>query len=340
MYDDERGFRARRRYVPAVAAILRACVIAAALLGVAEVFPAGTYPIKPIRIIIPYPPGGSNDLIGRAVADKLSQRMGEPCIVDNRGGAATITATEMAAKAPADGYTLLLATVRTLAVNPSLYKKLPYNPVKDFEPISQLASQPYLLVAHPSIEASTMADLLRIARTRPGSLTLGSPGAGSNGHLAGELLKSLTGIDVMHVPYHGLAPALSDLVGGQISLMFVTIPAAQGFVKAGRVRALAVSTVKRSPAMPDVPTIAESGVRGYEIVSWNGLVAPAGTSHAIIERLNREVERVLDASDVRARLTQQGFDPTPSRPRDFERFIRSELTRYRFLVQMAGMTAE
>jgi tripartite-type tricarboxylate transporter receptor subunit TctC len=298
------------------------------------------YPVRPVRMIVPYPPGGGNDIIGRIVADKLTGGLGQQVVVDNRGGAATVIGADIAKNAAPDGYTVLLATVTTLAVNPALHRKLPYDPRKDFAPISRLASQPYLLVANPSHHYKTVSDLLRDARAHPGKLTFGSPGAGSNGHLAGELMKALTHIDMVHVPYKGTGPALTDLLSGQIALMFATMPSVQGFVKQGKLTGIAVSTAKRSPAMPDVPTIAESGVPGYEMVSWNGLLVPAGTAGMIVARLNREVTRVLDAPDVRARLTQRGFDPDPTTPAEFAQFIDRELARYRDLVKSAGMTAQ
>lgn len=301
---------------------------------------AVAYPTKPIRLIVPYPPGGGNDIIARAIAERIAERVGQQVVVDNRGGAATVIGAEIAAKASNDGYTLLLGTVTTLAVNPNLKARLPYHPTKDFEPVSMVASQPYLLVVHPGIAAASVKELIALARAKPGQLNFSSPGTGSNGHLAGELFQVLTDTRMVHVPYKGTGPAVNDLLGGHVSMMFATMPSVQQHVKAGRLRALGVSTAKRSPAMPDIPTIAEAGVRGYEMVSWNGLLAPRGTPQSVLAKVHRELEAALKVSELRERLLALGFDPEASSPRQFAAYIRSEIARYAKLIKAAGIRIE
>lgn len=295
------------------------------------------YPDRPIRLIVPYPPGGPTDLIGRVTAELLAKRLGQQVIVDNRGGAATVIGTEIAAHAPADGYTLLLATITTLAVTPALQKKLPYDPERDFMPISMLAVQPYLLAVTNSLPASTVKQLVAYAKANPGKLSFGSAGIGAGAHLAAEMLKYMANIDVVHIPYKGTAPAMTDLIGGQVSYMFGGISAVYPQAQAGKLRVLAVSSDKRSPALPDIPTVAEGGIAGYGTNSWNSLVAPRGTPHAIVTRLNTETVAALGQPDVRDRLRVQGIDPDPGTPAQLAAHIKSERARFDKLIKAIGL---
>jgi tripartite-type tricarboxylate transporter receptor subunit TctC len=320
---------------------------AAALLGVclpwgatvaAPTAPA--YPTKPVRLVIPFPPGGGNDVLGRAFADRLSERLGQPMVADNRGGASTLIAAEIVARAPADGYTLLLGTNTTLAVMPSLRSKLPYDPIKDFDPVSLLSSSPYLLVVHPGVPAKTVKELIALTKAKPGQHNYASPGYGTSNHLAIELFKTLSGADLTHVPYKGTAGALTDLLGGRVTVMFSSTAAARPLVNAGKLRALGISTAKRSPAMPEVAPIAESGVPGFDTASWVGLIVPRGTPRPIIARLNSEIATVIKQGELREKLAAQGFVPETSTPQEFADHIRSELARFRKLVRAAGLPVE
>jgi tripartite-type tricarboxylate transporter receptor subunit TctC len=301
---------------------------------------AQAYPTKPIRLVIPFPPGGGNDLLGRAFAERLTERLGQPMISDNRGGGSTIIAAEIVARAPADGYTLMLATNATLAVVPSFRAKLPYDPVKDFEPISLVSNSPYLLVVHPGVPARSVKELIALTKSKPGQINYASPGYSTSNHLAFELFKTMSGADLTHVPYKGTGPALADLLGGHVTVMFASTASARPLVLAGKLRALGISTAKRSPAMPEVAPIAELGVPGYYMASWAGLVAPRGTASAIIARLNSEIAAVIQQGDLRDKLAAQGFVPQTSTPQEFAAHIRSELVRTRKLVQAAGLTME
>ncbi len=309
------------------------------LAGSVAAAAAQPYPTHPIRLIVPYPPGGPTDLVGRTVNDLLARRLGQPVVVDNRGGAATVIGTELAARAPADGYTLLVATVTTLAVNPAISTKLPYDAARDFVPVSMLATQPYLLGMHPSVPATSVAQLVAYAKANPGKLSFASAGVGAGAHLAGEMFKYMAGIDAVHVPYKGTGPALNDLIGGQVSYMFGGISAIYPHAQSGKLRVLAVSSAKRSPAVPEVPTIAEGGIAGYGTSSWNSLVAPRGTPKAIVDRLNAEVNMVLAQPDVRERLKRQGIDPDPGTQEQLAAQIQSEMARFKQLVKTIGLTS-
>lgn len=302
--------------------------------------PAPAYPTKPIRLVIPFPPGGGNDLLARAYAERLSERLGQQIIADNRGGASTAIAAEIVARAPADGYTVMLATVATLAVLPSLKTKLPYDPVKDFDPISLVSSSAYLLVVHPSVPARSVKELIALTKSKPGQINYASPGHGTMNHLAVELFKTVSGADLTHVPYKGTGPALADLLGGHVTVMFASTASARPLVMMGKLRALGISTAKRSPAMPEVAPIAESGVPGFHTASWGGLVAPRGTPAAIIAKLNSEIAAVIRQGDLRDKLAAQGFMPQTSTPQEFAAHIRSELVRFRKLVRVAGLPVE
>jgi len=312
-------------------------VAAACWLCGAPAYAQSVYPTKPIRLIVPYPPGGGSDVIGRVVAEALSQRLGQQVIVDNRAGASTTIGADLAAKAPADGYTLFLATVTTLAVIPNVRAKLPYDFKRDFAPVSMLAKQPYALSAHPSIPVKTVRDVVGFAKANPGKVDYGSPGVASGGHIAGEMFKQMTGIEMTHITYKGSGPATSDLLGGHISFLFSTIPGIQGPAKAGKLRAIGVTTVKRSDALPGTPTIAESGYPGYETNSWNTLVVPKGTPAAIIDRLNSEVAAALRSPEIRARLVPVGFDPEPSTPQALADYVESEVGRFAKVLKAMGL---
>ena len=307
-----------------------------AALGAGLAACAYGYPDKPIRLLLPYPPGAGSDVIARLLAQKLSDNVGQQILVDNRGGAGGNIGMELAAKASPDGYTLVLALTSQLAINPGLYPKLPYDPVKDYAPIALLASAPYVLVIHPALAAATVRELIVLAKSRRGGLTFASAGNGSGAHLAAELLKSMAGIDMVHVPYKGAGPALPDLIAGQVQLMFATHSASGQHVRAGRLRALAVTTAKRSSALPDLPTIAESGVPGYDSSVWYGLLAPARTPARIITRLNGEVIRVLNSTDLRDRIRIEAVEPIGSTPEFFAGYIRSELAKWAQVVKGSG----
>ena len=318
----------------------------AAILAVGVAFLAGSvaaqqdYPTKPIRLVVPYPPGGPTDLIARIVNDLLAERLRQPVIIDNRGGGATVIGSEIVARSPADGYTLLLATTTLLVVNPALNSKLPYDPERDFAPVSMLADQPYLLAVTASLPVVSVQQLVSHAKAHPGKRSFGSAGTGSAAYFAGEMFKSMAKVDIVHIPYKGTGPAITDLAGGHVALMFGGVSALLPLAQAGRLRALAVSTAKRSAGLPDIPTVAESGITGYEISSWSALVAPRGTPRFILERLNAEVNALLNRPEVRERFRQQGIDPEPGGPAQLTARIKSERARFAKLVAIIGLKAE
>ena len=291
-------------------------------------------------MIVPYPPGGSADLIGRAVNDHLAKRLGQPVIVDNRGGAASIIGAELTARAPADGYTLLVATVTTLAVNPAVYRKLPYDVERDFAPVSMLGVSPYLLALHPGVPARSVAQLVAHAKANPGKLSFGSAGVGSGGHLAAEMFKHMAGIDIVHVPYKGVGAATVDVVGGQIALQLASVSIVKPHVDSGRLRALAVSTARRTAIAPDIPTLDESGIEGYQANSWNSLVAPRRTPKAIVRLLNTEITAVLKLPQLVEPLKSQGIEPEPGSPDELARYVREEMMRFRNLINAIGLKQE
>ena len=303
-------------------------------LATANAF-AQSYPNKTIRLVLPYPPGGGTDVIARPLAQKLTENLGQQVIVDNRGGANGNIGMEFVAKSPPDGYTLLFALTAQFAVNPSLYPKLPYDPVRDYAPISLLANAPYLLIVHPSLPVKSVPELVAFVKQRPGQLAYSSAGNGSGAHLAGEMLRSLARIHFIHVPYKGTGLAMPDLIAGQVQLSFVTYTAAGPHVKTGRLRALGVTTAKRSPALPDLPAIAES-VPGYDSAVWYGFAAPAGTPGETVARLNSEVLRVFAAPDFRSRIMLEAVAPIGSTAEEFGSFIRSEIARWAQVVKDSG----
>jgi len=315
----------------------------AALLPVwllaAQLAYAQTYPARAIRLIIPFPPGGGTDTMARGIAPKMSEYLGQQVVPENRGGAGANIGAEMAAKSPPDGYTIMLATI-TNAIGATLYTKLNYDLVRDFAPITQLATTPHILVVHPSVPVKTVKQYIAFAKSRPDQLTYSSSGAGSAAHLAGELFNSLTGVKTVHIPYKGGGPSMIALVGGEVSVCFATMPSAIGYVKADRLRGIAVTTDRRSPAMPDMPTIAETGVAGYEAGSWYGLSAPAGTPKDAVNRLHAETLKVLKLPDVRDRLSNAGFEIVTSNPEQFAAFTKSEIQKWGKLVRAAKLKVD
>ncbi len=316
-----------------IAYLAALCVVS----GVAQA--ADTYPSRPIRMIVAYPPGGGTDQVGRVMADQLSQTLGQNVVVDNRGGATGNIGTELAARAVPDGYTLLMGNVAPNAVNVSLFKKLGFDPVKDFAPVSLVAVTPNILVTNPSIPVKTVKELIAYAKAKPGALNFPSAGVGSSSHLAGEMLKSMTGISMVHIPFKGGGPALVAVIAGEVQIMFATMPAAMPHVKSGKVKPVAVTTAKRSQAMPDLPTIAESGVKGYEASTWYGLLAPARTPQAIVTRLHGNTVKIL-AGPTRQRLEVQGFEPEGGSPAEFTAYIKSEIIKWAKVIKDAGIPAE
>ncbi|HEX2827298.1 MAG TPA: tripartite tricarboxylate transporter substrate binding protein [Burkholderiales bacterium] len=297
---------------------------------------AQQYPTKPIRYISPYPAGGGNDTLLRILADKVGEQMGQRIIVDNRPGANTIVGTELMVKSPPDGYTFLLIP-NTFATNPAFYPKLPYDTVKDVTPVAQVALSPQMIVAHPSFPAKTVKELLAMARTKPGALTYGTSGTGSIGHLAGLLLTSMTGVTLTHVPYKGTAPAVNDLMGGHIPLMVSSMISTLPQVRNGRLKIIALTTAHRAKALPDVPTIAESGVPGYDCTLWYGILAPARTPEAIVRRMNAELGTALKSPDVVEKLSTQAVEPHHTSPEQFAALIRNELGKWDKVIRTSGV---
>src|SRR5882724_73107 len=289
---------------------------------------AQTWPSKPIRIVIAQAPGSATDVISRVVANQLSVNLGQPIVVEARPGAGGMVGTEAAARSAPDGYTLFMANNSTHGSNPAVYAKLPYDAVKDFAPISFVASVPYVLVVDPALPVKTVQEFIALAKARPGKLNYASAGNGSTHHFCGELLKAMTGIDIVHVPYKGSPPAIAGLLGGEVSLMFANVADIGAQVKGGKVRALAVTATKRSSTLPEVPTMAEAGLPDFVITSWFGLLVPAGTPAAIVGRLNAETVKVLGRADVKATLAAQGLDVASSTPEQFAAHIKSEIARF------------
>jgi len=300
---------------------------------------AEAYPSKPIRLILPFPPGGGTDIIGRILSERMAADLGQPVVLENRGGAGGNVGAEAAARSAPDGYTIVLVAP-SLAISPSLYKKLNYDPVKDLTPIGLVATVPNVLVTHPSVPAQTLAEFITLAKNKPGGMNFGSGGAGTSNHLAGELFNLLAGVNLVHVPYKGVNLAMNDLIAGQVQLVVIGISAAAPQIKAGRLRALAVVTPKRSPALPDVPTAAEAGLPNFEVTTWYGLLAPAGTPKPIITRLNAALGRAMHAPDLQERLAGLATEPVTSTPEEFGELIRSEMAKWGRVVRDAGLKAD
>ena len=326
-------FRIQRRTVLQAAAAL-AC---GGLMGAAA---AQGFPARPITIIVPFSAGGTTDILARIVGQGLTAELGQSVVVDNKPGAGGNIGATLAAKSPADGYTLFMGTVGTHAINQALYKKMPFDPVKDFAPLSRVATVPNLLVAHPSQPFKTVQELIAYAKAHPGDVTYGSPGSGASPHVSGALFQSLTGAQITHVPYKGSAPAMSDLLGGQIAVMFDNMPSAIQHVRSGKLRPIAVTTAKRSPGLPDVPTIAEAGVPGYEATSWFGMFAPAATPKPVLDKLHAALAKVLGQAEVKKKIAEQGGDPVAETPAQFAAFIQAEAAKWGKVVKESGASAD
>jgi tripartite-type tricarboxylate transporter receptor subunit TctC len=310
------------------------------LLPLAALSAEPGYPAKSVRMVVPFAAGaGSNDIMARLIAQKLTDSFGQQFVVDNRPGASGIIGCDIVAKAPPDGYTVLMMSL-TFTVNPSLFSKLPYDTVKDFTPVTLVASAPLMLVVHPSVPAKSVAEFIAYAKANPGKLNFGSGGPGTTPHLAGEMMKTMAGIQVTHIPYKGGAPALADLIGGQIQFMLENIPGTLPFAKAGKLRALAVTDLKRSPLLPDLPTLDESGLKGYQIVGWNGLFVPTGTAQAIVNKLYTGVGHAIALPDVKEKLTVMGADGVGDTPQHFTAFIKAEIPKWAKVVKDAGLKIE
>jgi tripartite-type tricarboxylate transporter receptor subunit TctC len=297
---------------------------------------AQNYPTKPVRIIVPFPAGGSVDMVARVLGKKLSEALGQPFVIDNRAGASGNIGADAAAKSVPDGYTLFVTSSGVLAANVHLYNKLSFDPFKDFSPIIRIVNQPNILVVHPSVPAANVKELIVLAKSRPGKLTFGSAGIGTGQDIAAQLFVMMTGVDVLHVPYKGGAPALSDLLGGQIDAMFETSPTAIPYVKQGKLKALAITALQRSALLPGLSTVSEAGVNGYESVSWIGMVAPAGTPKAIIDRINAEIQKAL-GGDTGKQLTELSLEPIGGTPQNFSDAIRKDSADYARIIKAAGI---
>ena len=314
--------------------------LAIALLTACAAFAAAAaepYPSRPIRFIVPFPPGGGNDIVGRIVAAKLSEGLGQQVVVDNRGGAGGTIGTDILSNAPPDGHTMLVNNI-SLAVNHTLFRKLPYDTLKDLGPVSLIGRQPNIVVVHPGVPAKSVRELLDLARKNP--VNYGSGGIGTASHLATEMLKLMTKVDMTHVPYKGLGPALVDLVGGRLELIISTMASALPQLKAGKLKPLAVTTAKRSSFFPEVPTLDEAGVKGYEFSTWYGLLVPAGTPKPTVDRINAETRKALESPSVREQFVKQGLEPVSSSPAEFAAYLRSEVAKWGKVVKASGATTQ
>jgi tripartite-type tricarboxylate transporter receptor subunit TctC len=300
---------------------------------------ADAYPSKPIRFILPFPPGGGTDILGRLLAERLAAQLGQPVVIENRGGAGGNVGAEAAARSAPDGYTIVLVAP-SLAISPSLYKKLAYDPVKDFAPISLVATVPNVMVTNPSVPASTLSEFIAVAKKKPGAMNFGSGGNGTSNHLAGELFNIVAGVRLVHVPYKGVNLAMNDVMSGEVHLVVIGIPAAAPHIKAGKLRALAVIDSKRAAALPDVPTVSEAGLPDFEVTTWYGVLAPAGTAHPIVTRLNAEIVKVMQSAEMKARLAAMATEPVTSTPEGFADLIRREIEKWAKVVRAAGLKAE
>jgi len=313
------------------------CALCATCLApIAQAQSAANYPSKPIRIVVPFPPGGATDILARAIGNELSKAFNQSVVIENKGGGGGNPGADLVAKSAPDGYTLVMATVGTHAINMSLYSKMPYDAVRDFEPIVLVAGVPNLLVVHPSVPAKSVKELTALAKAQPGKLNVASSGSGTSIHLAAELYKQMAGVDIVHVPYKGSAPAVADLLGGQVQMMFDNLPVSLPHAKAGKLRALAVTSPNRSSALPDVPTMDEEGYKGFDATSWFGLLAPAGTPKDIINKLNAASVKALASPEMRERLAAQGAEPVGNSPEQFGAFIKSEIEKWSKIVKASG----
>ena len=313
--------------------------LAGALLAIlpAAVMAQGSYPTKPVRLIVAFPPGGSTDIIARLVGQKLSERLGQQVIIDNRGGAGGMLGTDLAAKSSPDGYTLTMGTTSTHVIAPAAYPNVKYDPIKDFVPITLVAFTPYLLVVHPGVKATSLKDFVALMKSQPGKLNYASAGAGSTTHLAMEMLKIVSGTDIVHVPYNGNGPAGIAVMGGQVQALFGSMPAVLPQAKSGKLRAIAVGTAKRSPALPDVPTVAEQGFPGFEVSLWLGFFAPKGTPAPITSRLYDELTKIAKSPEMKEQLEKNGADPATTTPAELTKLMKTELDKYSKVIKQANI---
>ena len=300
---------------------------------------ANGWPNKPLRFILPFPPGGGTDILGRLIADRMTASLGQPVVTENRGGAGGNVGAEAAARSAPDGYTIVLVAP-SLAISPSLYSKLNYDPVKDFAPVSLVATVPNVMVTHPSVPADTLAEFIRFAKTKPGGMNFGSGGSGTSNHLAGELFNIVAGVKLVHVPYKGVNLAMNDVLSGQIHLVVIGVPAAAPHIKAGKLRALALVAPQRASALPEVPTVAEAGLPNFEVTTWYGILAPAGTPKPIVTRLNAELVKIMHAPEMKDRLATMATDPVTSTPEEFADYIKREIVKWAEVVRQAGLKAD
>ena len=314
-------------------------LLALAVATASPAFAQTAYPSKPIRLINPFPPGGGASIIGRLIAQELTERLGQSVVFDNRGGAGGVIGMEIAAHAAPDGYTLTMSTASTITIHP-LLSKVPFDPIKDFAPVSHVSNVPLLLVVHPSVAAKSTREFIALLKAQPGKLNFASSGKGTISHLAGELFKNSAGVSIVHVPFRGGGPALVDLLGGQVQINFANILSSLPHVKGGRLRGLAVTSAKRSSAIAELPTVAESALPGYEVVQWNGVLAPARVPAAIIARLNSEIERLLALPEMKTRLAADGADPAGGSPEQFGAFIRADIEKWTRVIKAAKVQVD
>ena len=315
---------------------VRRAALALAALACATFAAAQSYPTKPIKLLVPFPPAGSTDISARAVAAKLGDRLGQPVIIENKPGAGGNIGTDVVAKAAPDGYTLILGTVGTHAINASLYSKMPYDHVKDFVPVILVSSTPNVLVVNPTLPVNSVRDVINLAKSKPGELTFASSGSGTSIHLSGELFRSMAGLQMTHIPYKGSGPMQIDLISGQVNMSFDNLSAAMTQIKAGRLKALAVTGTARSPMLPDLPTVAEAGLPGYEATSWNAVFAPAGTPREVVDKLNRELNAILQSPETRKFFAEQGGEAGGGTPEQLAAFVRSETAKWSKVVKDSG----
>jgi tripartite-type tricarboxylate transporter receptor subunit TctC len=298
-----------------------------------------SYPSRPVRFILPFPPGGGTDILGRVIAERLSANLGQPVVTENRGGAGGNVGAEAAARSSPDGYTIVLVAP-SLAISPTLYSKLNYDPVKDLAPISLVATVPNVMITHPSVPAQTLQEFIALVRSRPGAMNFGSGGSGTSNHLAGELFNIVAGTKLVHIPYKGVNLAMQDVLSGQVHLVFIGIPAAAPHIKAGRLRALALVAPQRTLALPEVPTVAEAGLKDFEVTTWYGVMAPAGTPHPVITRLNSELVKIMHTPDTKERLAGMATDPLTSTPEEFAAYLKQEIAKWGDVVRKANLKAD
>jgi tripartite-type tricarboxylate transporter receptor subunit TctC len=315
-------------------------VAACSLLSPGAFAQSGAYPAKPIRVIVPSPPGDGSDLMARAIGDKLTQALGQPVVVDNRPGAGGRVGTEAAAKAGADGYTLIMGNAGSHGINAALYRDLPYDIERDFAPVTQVMRAPNVLVISPGLPARDLKEFIALLKANPGKYSYGSGGNGSSAHFSAEMFKTMAGVDIVHVPYKGATPALTDVIAGQVVMFMGNLPPAMGHIKAGRVRALAVTTAQRSDLVPDLPTVAESGLPGFETVAWFGLFAPAGTPREIVQRVRDEVARIVQQPEIVERIRTLGGEPVGNSPEAFAAIVRADIAKWKQVAKAANISAD